>query len=98
MIKTLRLFLLIAVCFAAVVFLTGGKGLHYAEQNRLHIVAPGQTIWGIATRYMPEQNKTRDIRELIYDIGKENNLHNYHIEPGQQLVIPLWVEVKENKI
>lgn len=98
MIKTLRLFLLIAACLAAVIFLTGGRGLHMEQQNKLHVVKAEQTIWGIATKYMSQQDKTRDVRELIYDIGKENNLHNYHIEPGQQLVIPLWVEVKENKI
>lgn len=96
--KTLKLFLLIAACLAALIWCTGGTGLRMEQQNKLHVVKAGQTIWGIATEYMPQQNKTWDIRELIYDIGKANKLHNYQIQPGQQLVIPLMVEIKENEI
>lgn len=95
LIKTAKVFLTVAVLLAALVFLTGGRGVQYAAETRYHTVTSGQTVWGIATKYLPLQDKTRDVRELMYDIGKANGLRGYHIEPGMKLVIPLEVEIKE---
>lgn len=92
--KTAKVFLTIAALLAAMIYLTGGKGVQYAVEQRQHTVSAGQTIWGIAMRYMPEQDRTQDVRELVYEIGRANNLKGYKIQPGDVLVIPLQVEVK----
>ena len=95
LIKTAKIFIAIAALLAAMIYLTGGKDVQYAVEQRQHTVTAGQTIWGIATRYMPEQDRTRDVRELVYDIGRANNLRGYVIQPGDVLVIPLAKEVKK---
>lgn len=95
LVKTAKAFLTIAALLAAMIYLTGGKGVQYAVEQRQHTVSPGQTIWGIATRYMPEQDRTRDVRELVYEIGRANKLQGYAIQPGDVLVIPLAKEVRE---
>lgn len=72
-----------------------GMDTNYELATKHHVVREGQTIWGIATRYMPEQDRTRDVRELVYEIGRANNLKGYKIHPGDVLIIPLQVEVKK---
>lgn len=89
LIKTIKVFLLAAALLAAMIWLTGGKGVQYAVENKYHVVGDGQTVWGIATKYFPEQNKTRDIRELVHDIRQANNIRDCIIRPGDVLVIPL---------
>lgn len=95
--KTAKSFLTIAALLAAMIWLTGGKGVQYAIEQRTHTVSAGQTVWGIATKYMPEQNKTRDVRELVHEIGKLNGLpkRNWNIQPGDVLIIPLAKEVRK---
>lgn len=94
MLKTAKIFLAIAAMLAALIFLTGGRGVKYAVEHRSHTVTAGQTVWGIATKYLPEQNRTRDVRELAHDISKANNLKDYIIQPGDVLTIPLAKEEK----
>ena len=76
-------------------FTTWGMGhKEYTINTATHVVREGQTLWGIATEYMPEQEKTRDVRELVHDIEQANGLHNKFIQPGMVLAIPLAKEVK----
>ncbi|MBS4026582.1 MAG: LysM peptidoglycan-binding domain-containing protein [Clostridia bacterium] len=42
-------------------------------------VEPGDTLWGLATKYYPD---SKDIRKTVYDIKKSNNISG-HIYPGQ---------------
>lgn len=95
--KTAKAFLTIAALLAAMIWLTGGKGVQYAIEQRTHTVSSGQTVWGIATKYMPEQEKTRDVRELVYEIGELNSLpkRNWNIQPGDVLIIPLAKKVRK---
>ena len=97
LVKTAKVFITIVALLAATIWLTGGKGVQYAVERRQHTVSAGQTVWGIATKYMPEQNKTRDVRELVHEIGKLNSLpaRNWNIQPGDVLIIPLAREVKQ---
>jgi nucleoid-associated protein YgaU len=95
--KTAKAFLTIAALLAAMIWLTGGKGVQYAIEQRTHTVSAGQTVWGIATKYFPRQNKYRDIRYLVDDIGKANHLpeRSWNIRPGDVLIIPLAKEVRK---
>jgi LysM repeat protein len=42
-------------------------------------VEPGDTLWGLASKYYPD---SKDIRRTVYDIKKSNNISG-HIYPGQ---------------
>lgn len=48
-------------------------------------VSSGDTLWTIASQFI---NKNDDVRELIYNIKKVNNLNSAIILPGQELLIP----------
>lgn len=89
----MRKFMLVVVLLAAAVFCSGTVGSNYAIETRTHNVRTGETLWEIGWRYMPEQDKTRDVREFIFDIRKANKLEvNAVLLPGQTLVIPLEVK------
>lgn len=48
-------------------------------------VQEGDTLWSIASSY----SGNVEIRELIYNITKENNIQNSSIYPGDIIRIPL---------
>ena len=57
-------------------------------------VGEGQTLWEITGRYMDQQDKYRDCRELMHDITEYNNLNGVKwLQAGQQIVIPLYKEI-----
>lgn len=92
-------FLVAAVLLAGLIWATGDKTAKYAVENHYHVVSDGETVWDIAWDYLPKQKKTKDVRELIDDIGKANKLleRSWNIRPGDELIIPLLVEVKKEK-
>lgn len=49
------------------------------------IVESGQTLWGIASKF---NNEGEDIRKMVHEIKKANNINNALIVPGQLLKIP----------
>ena len=49
-------------------------------------VAPGETIWSLATRMAPE---TGDVRGLVSEILEVNSLASVDVEAGQKIRIPL---------
>lgn len=82
---------------AAAVFCSGNVGNNYATETRTHSVRIGETLWDVAWRYMPQQDKTKDVWELIYDIQQANKLDpkSAALVPGQKLIIPLEVKTKK---
>ena len=48
-------------------------------------VQQGDTLWSIASGYAD----SKDIREVIYEISKINNIHNNPIHPGDIIKVPL---------
>ncbi len=50
------------------------------------IVEEGDSIWNIAKPYY---NGKSDYRDLIYSIKEINQLDQYIIYPGQEIIIPL---------
>lgn len=55
------------------------------EQYKEVYIETGDTIWAIAKEYMPEG---KDIREVVYDIQKYNNIRNNNIQVGNIIKIP----------
>lgn len=59
------------------------------KQIRDHIVievAAGDTVWDIAYEY---KSTDTDTREAVYEICKENQIKDGHIEEGMKLSIPM---------
>lgn len=68
----------------------------YKMVEKKHTVSQGQTVWGIATKYIDQQDKVKDLNEWVYIIRKVNHLEGQklrNMQPGDVLTIPL--EVKE---
>lgn len=56
-------------------------------------VAQGETLWGIAKRERVGNIyfKDKDVREIIYEIKKINNIDNNHyLKEGEELKIPTY--------
>lgn len=80
-------------CFiVAVAVLVSGYTATKVVTYKQYTVTAGQTIWQIADEHMRQQDKTRDIRELVYDITEYNGLRNKHLQPGDVIIIPLEVK------
>lgn len=88
---------LITALVAAAVFLSGAFEPQMETTKKIHTVADGETLWNIAWQYMPQQDGTRDVRELVYKIKEANNmpLQTPHIHAGDVLIIPLETAVKK---
>src|SRR5574344_175318 len=53
------------------------------------VVRSGDTLWSIAEDNVDEDNP-KDIRKVIYDIQKMNDLDNEFIKPGRLLKVPTY--------
>lgn len=93
----MKKFMLVVLLVTAAVFCSGTFGTQYAVENRTHSVRIGETLWDIGCYYLPQQDGTKDVWELIFNIRKANNINanTTVLLPGQKLVIPL--EIKKSK-
>lgn len=77
---------LIVICTVMIPFtankVKGSNNPQYAKVT----VYPGDTLWGIASKYNTENS---DVRKVIDKIRKINKLDTAVIIPGQQLLIPI---------
>lgn len=81
---------LLFCCFvvAVAVFVSGYTATKVVVYKQ-YTVAAGETLWEIAGEHMSQQDKTRDIREFVYDITEYNGLRNKFLQPGDVITIPL---------
>lgn len=104
--KGVSIFLLGVLLMAGVAVVSGDAAYKMAmsahnyffpsyKQELVTIYVPqGVTLWEIAEKYLPEQDKTRRVDEMVYFITKYNNIKgDEHILPGQKLIIPLDKEL-----
>lgn len=85
----------IAVLLVTAAVFVSGYGATRVVTYKTYHVGENETLWEIASEHMVEQDKTRDVRELIFDIRKYNNLHGKTLQAGQVITIPLEKEVKK---
>lgn len=89
--KVIRLGLIIAMSAIILLLLIHSTSLSYkkVEYNEVY-VSSGDTLWKIA-KYEMENNdyyKAKEIREIVFDIKKVNNLSNSELTVNQKLFIP----------
>lgn len=53
------------------------------QEPKIHIVAPGETLWEIAREYRPNE----DVRQVVWEIRKENGIGPM-LQVGQEIRIP----------
>lgn len=100
--KTLKIFILLALALATLIFCTGGRGLAgrayscvfptYNVERVSYTVHHGDTLYSIAYAHAGKQDKWDDLRGIICDIQKANGMEDSDarwLTPGRQLIVPL---------
>ncbi|QAY66050.1 LysM peptidoglycan-binding domain-containing protein [Paenibacillus protaetiae] len=79
-----------AVLFSSFLLMATSAATETPEQatagETVVLVSSGDTLWDIANEYV---NGQEDVRRLIFDIEKRNNLDSALIHPGQTIIIPV---------
>ena len=66
----------------------------YDYHPKMVMVNPGDTVWGIAVKELPNQNRW-DLDRMVYEIMQHNDIANSqlaNIQPGIMLTIPLYIK------
>ncbi len=64
----------------------GSHPMEASADERVVIVNPGDTLWGIAKSSYSDDS--HDIRYIIFMIKDRNGLESVNIKPGQKIIIP----------
>lgn len=83
--KRSALILIILLAFGYLVAVNA-HGPEQPGRYSLHQVRPGETLWGISERYMPDV----DPRQGVEWIDETNGLKSAVIRPGDILNVPDW--------
>lgn len=107
--KTLKLTVLLALALAALIFLTGGRGVAlagrayswafptYKQELLVHRVKDGETLYSIAALYVGRQDKWDDLRGVVMDIQVANGIGDQEVRwltPGRKIVVPLKKQIE----
>lgn len=91
--KVVLLIVLINLIAISIIVLLGGKtSSHVGKSLKTIYVSYGETLWEIA-KVESENNEyysKYDIRYIMRDIKKANNLSSSNLYPGQELLIPCF--------
>lgn len=106
--KSIKIFVALALALAALIVATDGRGLvgraynwafsTYRVERVAHTVRCGDTLYGIARVYAGQQDKWDDLRGIICDIQAANGITDNDarwLAPGRQLIVPLQKKEKE---
>jgi len=77
--------ILLSIIFISIFSLIGS-----GENNNnfvRHEIKSGESLWSIAAHYY--DSKKVDLRKMIYNIKKINNIDSSVITPGKELIIPI---------
>lgn len=106
--KTLKLTVLLALALAALIFLTGGRGVAlagkayswafptYKQELLVHRVKDGETLYSIAALYAGRQDKWNDLRGVVMDIQDANGINDNDarwLKSGRKILVPLKSKV-----
>lgn len=83
--KRIGLFLVIAAMMTAFILTTGSAFSAGESADTIQIVVrQGDTLWDIAR----EHTGGRDLRRVVWEMRKMNELDDVFIQPGQVLLVP----------
>ena len=88
-IKTMCILLIIILLFIILANKTYSKvQVKYREETVSH----GDTLWGISKNELSNNKyfEDKDIREVVNEIKKLNNLKSSDLSEGQKLIIPIY--------
>lgn len=89
--RIIKLIVVMVVLVITILLFIHSTSLSYKDiQYREIYVCSGDTLWDIA-KYEQQNNdyyKAKDIREIIFDIKKENNLSSSDLNINQKILIP----------
>ncbi|WP_081844592.1 LysM peptidoglycan-binding domain-containing protein [Cellulomonas sp. URHE0023] len=81
---------LLALVIVAMVVLVAGRAVAYgpqaAQQVERHVVQSGETMWQIASGIA---EPGEDVRDVVYELVRLNDLPGAGLTAGQVIVIPL---------
>lgn len=79
--------LLIVFSFAGTIFGANAEGLTKSTYSEIQIQT-GDTLWELAQEFGPND---KDVREVVYEICKINDISADSIYPGQTILIPTYI-------
>lgn len=74
--------LIIALTIIIATSIIGCSGQDHSWTIEEYYVEPGDTLWGIARQYCPDD---MDIREYIYEVEEYNNMPTSGLRAGQTI-------------
>ncbi|NLH59006.1 MAG: LysM peptidoglycan-binding domain-containing protein, partial [Clostridiales bacterium] len=77
--------------FAVSLLIMDGKAMTPVNYKNIYVYQ-GDTLWSIASRYLP---KGTDLRSFILEIKTVNDIDKALIYTGQELIIPIYPDSKE---
>ena len=90
--KFIRSIIIIFVLMLAIILLISKVTLSHKEvEYRIIHISKGDTLWSVALNNQKnnEYYKGKDIRYILDDIMKINNLNNSNLKINQELLIPI---------
>ena len=83
--------IILAIIFVISLIITKSTYSHGEKQYKYIYVSQGDTLWNIAkeNQVNNEYYKNKDVRYIINDLIKINNLNNSNISINQKLQIPV---------
>mgnify|MGYP000570720628 CR=1 FL=1 len=85
MVAVLFVVAVLAVAFSVLQTQSAGATAHSGKASFTYVyVAPGDTLWSIATKYAPDA----DPQQEIIDIQNLNSISGSELVPGQRLALP----------
>lgn len=82
--KPIYKILIFALAVAALLVIAYNSKSHHEFTENSYYVAPGDTLWDIATIYCPDD---MDKREYIAEIEKLNEMKSARIYAGQKILV-----------
>ncbi|MDD3168594.1 MAG: LysM peptidoglycan-binding domain-containing protein [Eubacteriales bacterium] len=89
-----RFTLFLTIAMVALISITGTMiGANQAESLTKPtyseiIIQSGDTLWNLAQEFGPDD---KDVRQIVYEICKLNDISADSIYPGQEILIPVYI-------
>lgn len=80
------IFLVLAIIVITIINSSKAHGSQYSQTYKEYYVVEGDSLWNISKKFIPEGY---DIRRMIYEIKKANDMEDGYIYAGKTIKIPV---------